>query len=79
MTYKILNTRTIDETLFTEVEYDFNGTIVVVDIPHFMPQSSQDVITGIINRAATEQIKLNYIESLPNVISELPINQIQDL
>jgi hypothetical protein len=79
MTYKILNTKTIDETLFTEVEYDFDGKIIVVDIPHFMPKSSQEVINNILNRASTEQIKINYIESLQNVINELPINQIQDL
>ena len=79
MTYKILNTKTIDETLFKEVEYDFDGKIIVVDIPHFMPKSSQEVINNILNRASTEQIKINYIESLQNVINELPINQIQDL
>lgn len=79
MTYKILNTRTVGETLFTEVEYDFDGTIVTVDIPHFMPGTSQDVINNIINRATSEQVKLQAIENLPTVIENLPINQPQDL
>ena len=79
MTYKILSTRTVGETLFTEVEYDFDGTIVTVDVPHFMPQTSQDVITGIVNRATSEQVKLQAIENLTSVIENLPINQPQDL
>jgi hypothetical protein len=79
MTYKILNTRTFNETLFTEVEYDFDGTTIVVEIPHFMPQTSQDVISGIINRASLEQNKLQVIQNLGNLINDLPLNQTQDL
>lgn len=79
MTYKILSTRTFNETLFTEVEYNFDGTLVTVDVAHFMPKTSEEVITNIVNRASSEQVKLNAIATLPNVISELPINQEQSL
>ena len=79
MTYKILSTRTFNETLFTEVEYDFDGTIIIVEIPHSMPQTSQDVISGIINRASLEQTKLQVIQNLSNLINDLPLNQPQDL
>lgn len=79
MTYTILNTRTVGEILFTEVEYDFDGTVMTIEIPHFMPQTSEEVITNIVNRASSEQVKLNAIATLPNVISGLPINQEQSL
>lgn len=79
MTYKILSTRTLGETLFTEVEYDFDGTIVTVEVAHFMPQTSQDVINGIVNRASSEQVKLDAIAVLPTVINDLPINTPQNI
>lgn len=79
MTYTILNTRTVGEILFTEVEYDFDGTVMTIEIPHFMPQTSEEVITSIVNRAVSEQAKINAIAVLPNVISGLPINQEQSL
>jgi len=79
MTYKILSTRTFNEILFTEVEYDFDGTIVKVEVAHSMPWTSQDVINGIINRASAEQAKLSIIAALPDVINDLPINQTQNI
>lgn len=57
MNYKILSRRT-EETVITTVEYDFNGEVVVVDVAHFMPQSEDDIILGIENRAVTEQQRL---------------------
>jgi hypothetical protein len=57
MNYKILDRRT-EQTVFTTVEYDFDGRIVTVDVAHFMPESEQDIITGIENRAVTEQKRL---------------------
>ena len=57
MNYKILDRRT-EQTVFTTVEYDFDGQIVTVDVAHFMPGSEQDIITGIENRAVTEQRRL---------------------
>lgn len=57
MNYKILDRRT-EQTVFTTVEYDFDGQIVTVDVAHFMPESEQDIITGIENRAVTEQKRL---------------------
>ena len=55
MTYKILNTQANEETITTTVEYNFDGVVVTVDIPHFMPQSELDIETGILNRAASEK------------------------
>lgn len=47
-----------ETTVFTKVEYDFNGVKVVVDIPHFMPRSEDDITLGINNREVTELRKL---------------------
>ena len=48
-----------EKTVMTLVEYDFNGTVVTVNIPHFMPQSEDDIILGITNREVTEFEKLS--------------------
>jgi hypothetical protein len=57
MNYKILSRR-IEETVFTTVEYDFDGETVTVEVAHFMPQNEDDIILGIENRAVTEQKRL---------------------
>jgi hypothetical protein len=55
-------TETVAQTLvFTLVEYNFNGTIITVDVAHFMPPDESYIIQGIENRAVTEQIKLGLI------------------
>ena len=48
-----------EKTVFTKVEYSLAETIVVVDIPHFMPQSEDDINLGIENRMVTELSKLS--------------------
>jgi hypothetical protein len=48
-----------EKTVFTKVEYSLDETIVVVDIPHFMPQSEDDINLGIDNRMVTELSKLS--------------------
>lgn len=65
MSYTILSRRT-EQTVFTTVEYDFNGQIVVVEVAHFMPESEQSIITGIENRAVSEQKRL--LSETPEVI-----------
>lgn len=59
MTYKILKTTVNGDTINTEVEYNLDGAIVTVNIPHFMPQGEGDIETGILNRAASEKRKLD--------------------
>lgn len=48
-------------TVFTTVEYDFDGTLLTVEIPHFMPPDEEYITFGIENRAITEQRKLGLI------------------
>jgi hypothetical protein len=59
MTYTILETQVNGDTINTKVEYNFDGTILVIDVPHFMPQTMQDIETGILNRAVSEKRKLD--------------------
>jgi len=71
MTYKIISKRQTDDTLFITVEYNFNGTILTIEVPHFQPQSVKEVITGIVNRGASEERKLHAAKIIENIISEL--------
>jgi hypothetical protein len=61
---QISDTETIimdQTTVFTTVEYDFDGTLLTVEIPHFMPADEAYITLGIENRAITEQRKLGII------------------
>ena len=64
MSYKILSRRT-EQTVFTTVEYDFDGQIVVVEVAHFMPESEESIVAGIKNRAVSEQNRL--LSEVPEV------------
>jgi len=75
MTYKILSTQANEETITTTVEYNFDGVIVTVDIPHFMPQNEADIETGILNRAASEKRKLDSIELNKTILTSIIIGE----
>ena len=51
----------INKIVTTTVEYYINDEIVIVEIPHFNPQSDEDIAIGISNREVTE-IKKRGIE-----------------
>jgi uncharacterized FAD-dependent dehydrogenase len=75
MTYKILSTRQIEETLITNVEYNFDNEIAVVDVPHFMPQNSQEIVQNIINASQSELVRINAKNIIPNIINDLNIGE----
>ena len=75
MTYKILSTRQVADTLFTTVEYNFNGTIVTVEVAHFMATSTQEVENNISNRAASELIKMQAETMITNLVPTITINE----
>jgi hypothetical protein len=51
---------TVTNTIVTtKVEYDIAGELVIVEIPHFNPQSEDDIELGINNRYVTEERKLS--------------------
>ena len=60
MTYSIKNKRQEGDTLFTFIEYIFTveadgiGKSIEVSVPHFQPQSIEEIVLGINNRAASE-------------------------
>lgn len=69
MTYTILETQVNGDTINTKVQYNFDGTILVIDVPHFMPQTIQDIETGILNRAASEKRKIDAENNNLNLIN----------
>jgi len=75
MTYKIIETRQADITLITKVEYNFDGVIITVEVPHFMPKSQAEIEQNIINAAQGELAKLNAIQQIEALLPTLPINE----
>jgi hypothetical protein len=65
--------------LITTVEFDFNGKLHTVDIPHFMPQSQEEVEQTIINASQSELAKLQAIENIETLVSNLAINEIKNI
>lgn len=75
MTYKILNTKVVGEHITTEVEYNFEGTIVTVDIFHFMPETQAEIEQNILNRAYSEKRKLDAITFNETLVTEIVIGE----
>ena len=48
----------INKIVTTTVEFYINDEIVIVEIPHFNPQSDDDITIGITNREVSERKKL---------------------
>ena len=71
MTYKIISKRQDSDTLLTTVEYNFDGVILTIEVPHFQPASKKDVIMGIENRGASEERKLNAAKIISEIITVL--------
>lgn len=75
MTYKILSTRQVAETLFTTVEYNFNGTVTTVEVAHFMASSTQEIETNISNRAQSELVRIQAEAVITNLVPTITINE----
>jgi len=75
MTYKIISTRQVKDILFTQVEYNFSGSIIQVEVAHDAPSTTDDIRQNIINRAATEHAKMLSEQNIPNLINTLPIGE----
>ena len=79
MTYKILSTRQNTELLYTLVEYNFNGTILEIEVAHFNPKSTEEVETNIVNRAQSELLKLTIAEQINSLALEITLNETKDI
>jgi hypothetical protein len=75
MTYKILSTRQIDETLFTTVEYNFDGTIVTTEVAHFMPKTEEEITQNIINRASSEVARMEATTTIATLVETIIIGE----
>jgi len=75
MTYKILSTRQVDETLFTMVEYNFDGTIVITEVAHFMPKSEEEITQNIINRASAEITRIDAANTIATLVETIVIGE----
>jgi hypothetical protein len=75
MTYKILSTKQIVETLFTTVEYNFDGNIVTTEVAHFMPKSEEEIKQNIINRASSEMNKIEASATIFTLVESIVIGE----
>jgi hypothetical protein len=75
MTYKITATRQADITLITTVEYNFDGVLHTIEIPHFMPKSQAEIEQNIINAAQSELARLQALNDIQSLMPTLPINE----
>jgi hypothetical protein len=75
MTYKILSTRQVDETLFTTVKYNFDGTIVTTEVAHFMPKSEEEITQNIINRAESEVVRMQASSTIATLVENIVIGE----
>lgn len=75
MTYKILSTRQVDETLFTTVEYNFDGTIVTTEVAHFMPKTEEEITQNIINRASSEVARMEASSTIATLVESIVIGE----
>ena len=63
MSYIIKTTEVLEETINTDVEYTFSdGTVELIRVSHFMPESMEEVIQNIEQRELSEQTKINAIK-----------------
>lgn len=54
MQYTIKAVRQDGPTVFTDVEYKFNGDTILVSVPHYAPANKEAIETGIVNRLMSE-------------------------
>jgi hypothetical protein len=79
MTYKILNKRVQDQILYTEVEYNFDNKIVLVEVAHFNPQSTEEIENNIINRPLSELNNLNIKDNINSLLQNIEVNQVKNI
>lgn len=72
-TFKILSTRQIDELLYTEVEFNFDGELVLIDIGHSAPRSVEEIEQNIRNRGLMEIFKRTASQTVSNLVDDIPL------
>ena len=75
MKYKIIEATQNEDTINTKVEFDFDGVLSVLNVPHFRPQSVNDVASGIENRSMSEFAKLVAVNACKDIVGQIEINK----
>lgn len=80
MKYKILNSSQNEETVTVRVEYTLeDNSTLTLDVPIFMPQTVDDITTGIENRAMSEQAKLDATKVAKELMSQIPTGEVVNM
>jgi hypothetical protein len=66
--YKVLAVKRVDDSVVTDVEYNFSGRIVTTPVHHFRPATRQEVGQGIRNRGISELQKLNAADTIDGLL-----------
>jgi hypothetical protein len=73
--YKILSKQRLDDVLRIEIEYNFDGRLVLVSVPIFRPTTLQEVRDALRNRGISERAKLLAADSIDTVLPNIPLNE----
>jgi hypothetical protein len=71
MTYEILTVTQMEDTINSFVRYNIDGTIIETTVSSFMPNTVDDIYNGIVNRAYSEQTRLNAIANNQILVPEV--------
>jgi len=73
--YTIVDVTQQDDSLITTVVFDVDGTEIKVAITHFQPRNVAEVIQGIINRSASETVKLTAKDVAAAIVPQLTLSK----
>ena len=77
MEYKIISVEKSNESLITTVLMTLsNGTNITVDIAHFRPKDISEINQNIVDRLLTEQSKLDVVQTLESLSSEIVLGEV---
>jgi len=77
MTYKILSTQQVEETLNVTTEYTFDdGTISEIVVSIFAPDSLDYINMSLTNRGLSEQAKITRTQQLTAILPQIQIGEV---
>lgn len=77
MNYKILSATVQGSDITTLVKYDFLD--IPIDVYHSRPKTLDDISTGIINRALSEQTKITDASDSASLVEIIPTGTIVEI
>ena len=77
MTYKIISTQQVEETLNVTTEYTFDdGSSSEIEVSIFAPDSLDYINTSLTNRGLSEQAKITRIRQLTTILPQIQIGEV---